>query len=198
MRFKDFETEPNYSARCRSDVISVSYEATEDLPRPPADSSEPKTSEFAYFKRLKQNFGHTSCRNPLNRESIPVRNFGPSNHGREFGKSKAKDVKSSQCVKKPTTGSIDSFLSPRNVALESSAMPRKESDYGRFNCSSLIKTPPSINLDSLLSATTNGSMNLESQEKDEDIFSSKRLKLRLRIAKTLFPETDEVPIELSA
>lgn len=38
----------------------------------------------------------------------------------------------------------------------------------------------------------------ESQEKDEDIFSSKRLKLRLRIAKTLFPETDEVPIELSA
>lgn len=38
----------------------------------------------------------------------------------------------------------------------------------------------------------------ENQLKDGDIFTCKRLKLLQRIAKTLSPEADEVPKELSA
>ncbi|XP_056687550.1 uncharacterized protein [Spinacia oleracea] len=162
-------------------------------------SNEPKTSEFAFFKRLKQNVANTSCRNPQIRESIPMRNSRSSNHARESGKLNLKDVQSSRYIKKPTSGEIGSFLTHRDTALdnslESSATPRKEQDNEKFKCSSFIKTPASISMDSFLSATANASVKPDSQQDDGDIFLSKRLKLQQQIAKTLFPETDEVPKE---
>uniref|UniRef100_A0A803LAG3 Uncharacterized protein n=1 Tax=Chenopodium quinoa TaxID=63459 RepID=A0A803LAG3_CHEQI len=192
VRFKDSEIEPVDYASSRFDACSAPCEPREDLTMPPAASNEPKTSEFAFFKRLKKAVGHTSCQNTLNRHSMPVRNCGPTNHARELDKMKLTDVKSSQHSKKPTNGETNSFLSCRDAAVESSAMPRKDRSNEGFKCSSPIKTPTSISLDSFLSSTANASVNPELQQQDGDIFSSKRLKLRQQIAKTLFPETYEL------
>uniref|UniRef100_A0A803M918 Uncharacterized protein n=1 Tax=Chenopodium quinoa TaxID=63459 RepID=A0A803M918_CHEQI len=159
VRFKDSEIEPVDYASSRFDACSTPCELREDLTMPPAASNEPKTSEFAFFKRLKQTVGHSSCQNTLNRHKMPVRNSGPTNHARELDKSKRKDVKSSQHIKKSTSGEINSFLSHRDASVESSAMPRKDHDNEGFKCSSLINTPTNINLDSFLSTTANASVN---------------------------------------
>ncbi|CAO2839833.1 unnamed protein product [Amaranthus hypochondriacus] len=193
VRFKDSEPEPDHPESFRFDVGSAPCQTTEDLPVSPATTNKPKTSEFAFFKRLKQDVSQNAGQNPLNREPVPVRNFRRSNSAKVSGNSKRNDGKSSQYIRKSTTNEIGSFLPRREAALGDSAMPSSEHDHGIFNCPSVIQTPISINLDSFHPTTANVSVSQASLQEDGDIFSSKRQKLLQLTAKTLFPEADEVP-----
>ncbi|XP_074274607.1 uncharacterized protein LOC141598749 [Silene latifolia] len=194
-RFKDMKTGIDHP-RERSE-FSEPVEAREEPFKPVSDSSDPKTSEFAYFKRLKQGVGHTSRINSVNRESIQMRNSGPSKNGREFGEPKfINDVEAPIFDKKLSTLDVGSSLHPEDVAIRSSDVHSRVDNYTeRLNPAPAIKTPTAIDLDSFVSASGTASVNSGSQLKDGDIFLSKRIKLQQLISKTLFLEADNLSKE---
>ncbi|KAJ8435279.1 hypothetical protein Cgig2_030034 [Carnegiea gigantea] len=189
VKFKEAETEENHPSSHRFDAYSAPCEVIEA----PQCSNDPKTSEYAFFKKLKENVGCTSRPNPVDREGISSKSLRPSKYLGELGSWKYNDVKKSK------TGDISSFPSPKEAALGGSATNNEVvKDQEWFKSSVLIKTPTAIDLDSFLASNTNASAKPETQCRDQDVFSFKRLKLKQQTVKTLFPVTDELPKEYFA
>ncbi|KAH9623087.1 hypothetical protein KSS87_008907 [Heliosperma pusillum] len=198
-RFKDMKAGIDHPHWKRSDCCSAPVEARGELLKPVLDSRDSKTSEFAYFKRLKRGVGHTSRINSVNRESIQMRNSGPSNNGREFREAKfTKDVEAPIFDEKLSTLDVGSSLHPEDLAIHSSDVHSRVNDYTeRLQSAPAFKTPTAIDLDNFVSTSGTASANSGSQLKDGDIFLSKRLKLQQWISKTLFLEADHLSKELS-
>ncbi|KAK9726473.1 hypothetical protein RND81_05G218000 [Saponaria officinalis] len=197
VRFKGPKTGINRPRRSKFDGCSAPAEASEDAPMPVANGGEPKTSEFAYFKRLTQGVGCTSRKNLGNRKSIQERNFGPAYDGRGDANI-VKDLEAPLCAKKSSTVDVGSFLRPQDVAIQSAGINSKvDYDTERLGSSPGIRTPPTVNLDNILSTSAAASLKSGIPLKDGDIFSSKRLKLQRWILKTMLLKADnhELPTE---
>ncbi|KAL9228287.1 hypothetical protein vseg_003882 [Gypsophila vaccaria] len=192
VRFKGPKIGINSPRRSRFDGCSAPAEAREDPLMPVADGGEPKTSEYAYFKRLKLGVGGPSRMNSAKRVSFQKRNFGPAYNGRESGDANiVKDHKVPMCAKKSSTLDSGSFLLPQDVAVHSAGMDNEVDDNTQtLGSTPGIRTPTTIDLDNILSTSTAASLNSGIQLKDGDIFSSKRRKLQRWIAKTLLLEAD--------
>lgn len=180
----DSECQPNV----RPDEPSVLNEPTRD----PA-SNAPKTSEYAFFKKLKKNAGcsHSYASQKENQS----KNFEPSGCSRGISE-KLKNIrdnsKSSFLVEKrrPITKSL--FLSPlanASTTSEAANIVDKGSDKDMRSPLSVEKVIP-IDL-SFLFSPLGGASKTSGTEHLDGVFSGKRKRLRQWVANTSFPNTEE-------
>ncbi|CAK8571685.1 unnamed protein product [Lathyrus sativus] len=145
---------------------------------------DPKTSEYAFFKKLKKDASLKFSSGPVKKDDLSLSSKKPESG--ECSKERIDDVSvgtmgcnSSKIEKKLSTFKMDSFISPSVGAWNKSDM---------YYMSSKLKTSQGFD-------DTNKPQRFShegNQNEDGDIFSRKRQKLRQCVADTLFPDTEKL------
>ncbi|KAG8640281.1 hypothetical protein MANES_13G042500v8 [Manihot esculenta] len=143
----------------------------------PRSDDDPKTSEYAFFKKLKEDASHRFHSHALHQDKNRSSNLKPNDCFRETAnivENSHKDIKSPVLPKNVTPKNFVSFLSSLSNASKKSGLHMMKRD--RTTMVNMRLTPENEEFGD--------------QCKNADIFSRKRQKLRQLVANTLFSEVD--------
>ncbi|KAK9281449.1 hypothetical protein L1049_004351 [Liquidambar formosana] len=155
----------------------------------------PKTSEYAFFKKLKKDAGQTVHSYPLQKEGSQVEKFESSDRTGEMTnmvRHSFKNLKSSVLVENVTPITVDLFPSPLSSSSKNSGMNNMVKHNIKNHMSPLLieKAKP-INFDPYSSPLGGPAKNTGSRYWHEEVFSTRRQRLRQWIAETS-PGIDEL------
>ncbi|GAB2281898.1 hypothetical protein Dimus_016462 [Dionaea muscipula] len=164
------------------------------VPTDAADSSldDPKTSEYAFFKKLKQDV--TKKFHPYPQHKRQLRNGRYTDHmGGEMADINVKNLKPLSHANKAAPTDPGSLISLQLSTFMSPDMVREDGGQLNFNSSSPSKHQTSDCLASFLSPHSSTEVNAGSKHRGGKVFHTKRQTLQKWIKQTLFPENNEPP-----
>ncbi|XP_020539004.1 uncharacterized protein LOC105644442 isoform X3 [Jatropha curcas] len=142
-------------------------------------SDDPKTSEFAFFKKLKEDAAHNSLPHSLSQNKNQSVKFKSTDCSRERAsviENKHNDFKSSSLPKNVTPDNFASFLSPLGNSSKKSGVDIKKSSTTWIDIHSAQEKVKEYG----------------NRCSNADVFTRKRQKLRQLVANTSFPEVDKL------
>ncbi|XP_057964557.1 uncharacterized protein LOC131155441 [Malania oleifera] len=142
-------------------------------------SDDPKTSEYAFFKKFKKDAGHTFHSYPLHTEDPQLEKFKRNSMRGRSCHSYEKDTQLEKFKSRNSMGDISNMVHESCKSLKTS---------------SLVKNVTPVNIHSFFSPLPIGGPleNMGSQYQEENSFSLKREKLRQWAADASFPDIDEL------
>ncbi|KAJ9169706.1 hypothetical protein P3X46_017867 [Hevea brasiliensis] len=141
-------------------------------------SDDPKTSEYAFFKKLKSDANHRFHSHALHQDENQSLNLKPSDYSRErtnIIENSYNDFKSPVLPKNVTPENFVSFLSPLSNASKKSGLDMKRVGTTMVDIHRTLENKE-----------------YGAQCKNADVFFRKRQKLRQLVANTSFSEVDEL------
>ncbi|XP_059660216.1 uncharacterized protein LOC132306711 isoform X2 [Cornus florida] len=185
-RVKFTDPETNHPPGCRTGASPIHYEAAQ---APSSDA--PKTSEYAFFKKLKKDAGCDHSYQ-LRKEDTQLNHF-ESSEITNMSKSSCGDLRSSLLFEKVGPVNNYLFLSPLAGASKNSEVTNVVKDRLKdIRSPLLVRKVSSVNHDLLFSPLGGASKNSETQYSVEEIFSKRRERLLQWVAETSLPEVDKL------
>ncbi|CAK9133445.1 unnamed protein product, partial [Ilex paraguariensis] len=189
-RVKFIDTEVDHILSSSPDASSIRY-ATAQVPR----SDAPKTSEYAFFSKLRKSAGGSHS-HPLGNEDNQLKSGKPSDcNGAISNKFKhsSKDLRSSFLAEKARPTNEDSFLACLNGESKKATdiADKVKRSFKDFSSPLLTENVTPIN-HNLFPSAHGGALKNAGNWSEKGVFFAKRQKLRQGVSDTSLPEVDEL------